>query len=384
MADPTFDQIAASTLAELRDDVLIDNFFVDTPILRKLRVSGALDEFMGGTLMQTPFVYNRVNGGAYAPGSDVTVTQVQIMAATAFVPKAYKEDVPLNLFRTNVIQGSGPAVKVKEIDAYMANAVQALNTDLGIDIYRHGQNITGSNRILFINGFSEALNDGINPSWDGNVFTTYGGQLRNGVVGNTINAIPIWVGGPDGSTGQITYKQIVEAYWNCVNTPSSSGRIGLCNKALFSYLQERQEPKQRYEMQTDVTIGFSGLKVMDSYIFMDKLCPSTKYGQILPAGLSQTTSIQPSTFTSPTLTATQTAVSNMPSNTLLNPGEPFFWIDATSWKLRPAEDPEYNFNFTPPIRSQTNPDLVVSFLKAAINAYTVAPRNNSHLFGAGF
>jgi hypothetical protein len=381
MADPTFDQLAAITLAELRDSVLIDNFFVDTAWLRKLRVSGALDEFMGGTLMQTPFQYDRVNGGAYAPGSDVTVVQKQIIAATAFVPKAYKEDVPLNLWRTNVIQGSGPATKVKEIDAYMTNAVQAMNTDLAIDFYRHGQNITGSNRILSMNGISEALNDGINPSWDGNVFTTYGGQLRNGVVTNTLNSVPIWWGAPDGSLGQITYKQVVELYLNCVQPPDT----GLCNKALFAYLLERQEAKQRYEMQLDVTIGFSGIKVMDAYIFLDKLAPSTKYGQLLPAGLSQTTAIQPSTFTMPVLTTAQLAISNFPTTAVtIQPGEPFFWLRAKGWKLRPAEDPEYNFNFTPPIRSQTNPDLVVSFLKAGINAYSVSPRDNGQAFGAGF
>jgi hypothetical protein len=43
VSDPTFDQIAATTLADLRDDVLYDNFFVETAWLRKLRVSGALD-----------------------------------------------------------------------------------------------------------------------------------------------------------------------------------------------------------------------------------------------------------------------------------------------------------------------------------------------------
>ena len=87
MADPLFDQLGATTLADLRDDVLYDNFFVDTAWLRKLRVSGALDEFLGGVLMQMPFQYNRVPGGAIAPGSDITVTQVQIIGATAFVPK---------------------------------------------------------------------------------------------------------------------------------------------------------------------------------------------------------------------------------------------------------------------------------------------------------
>jgi hypothetical protein len=380
MADPTFDQISATTLADLRDDILYDNFFVDSAFQRKLRVSGALDEFLGGTLMQTPFQYDRVSGGAIAPGSDVAVVQKQILAATAFVPKEYIEQVPINLFRSNVIQGSGPAVKVKEVDAYMTNAVQALNTDIAIDFFRHGQSITGSNRLIFINGISEALNDGVNPSWDSFVFTTYGGQLRNTVVGNTLNSVPIWCGDQAGNTGQISYKVLVEAYLNCVQRPD----IGLCNKALYAYLLERQEPKQRFGMDTDVSIGMSGLKLLDAMIFEEKLCPSTKYGTLLPSGLSQTTSIKPAAFTTPTLTAAQRAISNYPSATSVNPGEPFFWLRVKGWKLRPSADAEYNFNFTPPIRSQTNADLVVMFLKAALNAYTTSPRDNAQIVGAGF
>jgi len=381
MADPTFDQISATTLADLRDDVLYDNFFVDSAWQRKMRAMGALDEFLGGSIMQTPFMYDRVNGGAIAPGSDVAVLQKSIIAATAFVPKDYMEQVPLNLWQTNVIQGSGPAVKVKLVDAYMVNAVEALNTDIGIDFYRHGQSISGSNRLININGLSEALNDGINPSWDGNVFTTYGGQLRNGNIGNALNSVPLWVGNQTGGVGPITYKFLVEAYLNCVQRPD----IGLCNKALYAYMLERQEPKQRFgEMTRDVSIGMDGLKVMDAMIFEDKLAPSTKYGTLLPSNLSQTTSIKPVAFTTPTLSATQNAISNFPSATSCTPGEPFFWLRIKGWKIRPSNDPEYNFNFTPPIRSQTNPDLIVTFLKAAINAYTTSPRDNEQIIGAAF
>jgi hypothetical protein len=367
-------------LADLKDDVLVGNFFVETPWMRRVRAMGALEDFAGGTFMQDPFMYDRVNGGAIAPGSDVTVVQKQIIAATAFVPKEYVEQVPLNLWQTNVIQGSGPAVKVKLIDAYMQNAVQALNTDIAVDFYRHGQNISGSNRQIFINGLSEALNDGVNPSWDGNVFTTYGGQSRNGAIGNVLNSVPTWVGDTAGNTGQISYKTLFEAYQNCVQPPD----IGLCNKALFSYLAERQEPKQRFEQITDMSIGATGFKVLDGTIFVDKLAPSTKYGTILPSNLSQTTSIKPSAFATPTLSTTQSAISNYPSATSCTPGEPFFWLRVKGWKLRPSSDPEYNFNFTPPIRSQNNPDLVVLFLKAGMNIYTVQPRDNWQLVGAGF
>jgi len=376
MADPNFDQISSSTLADLKDDVVFDNFFVDTTTLRKMRLSGALDEYTGGTVMQTPFMYDRVNGGAVAPGSDVQVTQKQILAATAFVPKEYVEQIPLNLWQTNVIN-AGPAGKVKIVDMYMTNAVQAANTDLGIDLFRHGQNITGSNRQIFINGASEAMNDGVTNSWDGNVFTTYGGQTRNGAVTNTLNSVPIWLGNQAGGTGPITYKPLVELYLNCVQEPD----LGVCNKALYAYLLERSEPKQRYAEEQDIQMGQSGIRVMSALIMVDKLAPSTKYGTLLPSGLSQTTAIKPSTFTSAT---SPSSISNLPGATTITPGETFFWWRTKGWKVRPATDPEYNFNFTPPIRSQNNPDLVVLFFKLGINLYTTSPRDNGHAYGAGF
>jgi hypothetical protein len=379
MADPTFDQISASTLADMAQDIVYDEFFVEGSLQRKLRASGALEEYLGGTIMQEPFQYNRVAGGAIAPGSDVTVIQRQILAATAFTPKLYVEQVPMNLWQTNVIN-TGPAARVKLADLYMSNAVQALNTDLGIDFYRHGQAApsgVGDNRNVFINGAAEAMNDGITSSWDGNYFPYYGGQQRNGAIGNVLNSIPIWFGDQLGNTGQISYKSIVEMYLNCVQAPG----IAVCNKALYSYLLERQEPKQNFAQEKDVSIGMTGLKFMDCYIHVDKLCPSTKYGQILPSGLSQTTAIQPATFTS---SPAPSSISNLPAGVTINPGEIIFFFRTEGWKIRPTTDEEYNFNFTPPIRTQTNSDLIVMFLKAGINFYTPSPRDNVHGYGAGF
>lgn len=379
MPDPTFDQLSASTLADLRADVVYDNFFVDGAIQRTLRAAGAVDDYLGGTVMQEPFMYDRVIGGAIAPGSDVNVIQKQILAATAFAPKEYVEQVPINLWQTNVIN-AGPAGKVKLADLYMTNAVQAASTDINIDFYRHGQAHASQDRAIYVNGASEALNDGVNPSWDGLVFTYYGGQIRNAAVGNTLNSVPIWCGDTSGNPGQVSFKVILESYLNCVQAPDT----GVCNKALFAYLLERQEVKQRFAQETNPRIGLTGIKVMDAYIHVDKLCPSTKYGSILPSNMSMTTSMAPTAFTTPSLTAGQTTVSNMPSSTSVTPGEVFFWFRLAGWKIRPSNDPEYNHNFTPPIRSQTNPDLVVMFYKVALNVYTPTPRDNWQLFGIGF
>ena len=68
----------------------------------------------------------------------------------------------------------------------------------------------------------------------------------------------------------------------------------------------------------------------------------------------------------------------------INPGEILFHLRAAGWKIRPTTDEEYNFNFTPPIRSQTNADLIVMFLKCGINFYTPSPRDNAQMYGAGF
>lgn len=381
-ADPLFDQISATTLADMRRDVVQDCFFVEGAWQRLTRYYHAEDPFFGGVWMQEPFMFNRVNGGAYNPGSDVEVEQVQILAATAFTPRAYKEDVPINLWQTEVIN-AGPAAAVSVYDTYMSNAVQAMSTDMNIDAYQHGQPASSTisqNRAIFMNGIDEAVNDGINPGFLGNVYTNYGGQVRNGQVGNVLNAVPIWAGDSTGNTGPVTYSLLNSSYLNCVQEPDA----GLCNKACFGYIANRNEPKQRFaQEEKDVRIGLVGFRLLNAVIHVDKLAPSTKFGQLLPQGLSQTTPGPLKTFTSPTYSGSQAAISGFPSAVTCNPGEPFFWLRLQDFHLRPARSPEYNHNFTPPIRTQNNPDLIVMFYKAGLNYYSKSPRDNSQIVGIG-
>lgn len=377
--DPTFDQLSATTLPEMQADIVYDEFFVEGALPRKMRENGALDDFLGGLWMQHPFMFDRPQGGAHQPGTDINIIQKQLVGATAFQPKEYIEVVPNNLWQSNVIN-NGPFAKVKLIDIYYAAAIQALNTDLNLDLYRHGQASptgVGDNREKFINGAAEVMNNGVDNSWDGNIFTSYGGQARNGNIGNVLNSIPIWFGDSLGNTGQISYKNVLEMYLNCIQPPDA----GFCNRALFAYLLERQEPKQNFVEAKDMQIGLTGIKIMDAYIHMDLLCPSTKYGSILPSGYSSTTPVTPATFTS---RVGVPGISNLPSGVTINPGEILFFFRTAGWKIRPTNDPEFNFNFTPPIRTQKNPDLVVQFLKAAINFYSPSPRDNTHGYGAGF
>ena len=58
--EPNFDLITATTLADLRDDILYDNFFIDTPWLSKLRKNHF--ELERENVIQTPFSYSHIQG----------------------------------------------------------------------------------------------------------------------------------------------------------------------------------------------------------------------------------------------------------------------------------------------------------------------------------
>ena len=55
MADPLFDQVSATTLADMQRQVLHDNFFIDGAMQRLMRFYAAERSYPGGTWTQLPF-----------------------------------------------------------------------------------------------------------------------------------------------------------------------------------------------------------------------------------------------------------------------------------------------------------------------------------------
>lgn len=65
--DPIFSELSASTRTNLRDGVVYNWFFVDTPFQDHIRREGANDPFEGGTMMQETFQYQGPDGGGVSP-----------------------------------------------------------------------------------------------------------------------------------------------------------------------------------------------------------------------------------------------------------------------------------------------------------------------------
>jgi len=61
---PLFDGISAATLVSLRQNIIYDNLFVDSPLMSKLRRREGLESLVGGAETAPPFMY--VAGGDFA------------------------------------------------------------------------------------------------------------------------------------------------------------------------------------------------------------------------------------------------------------------------------------------------------------------------------
>src|SRR5512146_689857 len=89
----------------------------------------------------------------------------------------------------------------------MTSGYLSIGSHIVLALYLNGQN---ANYTPIINGLAEALNDGVNPSWDNNVYASYGGITRSTTKGTAGGQIV-----PPSLTnvnGTIEYNTLEETY----------------------------------------------------------------------------------------------------------------------------------------------------------------------------
>ena len=374
-----------------------DNLFVDTPFQAKLRRAGVWDPFLGGAGMMEGFIYGRPQGAAVAPGQTVTVTRQQMNTGMKFQPKAYVSWAPLDDWElddgsgTGGVINSGPSMIANQYQIIMENMVSMINTMIEMDSFRHGQasgtNIA-QNRILNSNGLSEALNNGVDPSWDGNIFTLYGGVTRGGVVGPALNAVPLWLGTTTGGTGQIDFNALMKMWGACTVTGGKPD-LGITNVMGFVAVANALDAQRRDVSNTKHDIAWEGLNFNGVDIYADPLAPSSQSSQFLSLGAGGGTAgnnnlidgsglnTVTGTFTSP---AAPTAASGLPKSTVCTVGEVLMFLESTSFKIRPTNKKGWNYGLRrAPMPNNVSMDAL--FMRLGTNLYNVMPRHNSQAYG---
>jgi hypothetical protein len=370
-ADPTVAELNALTYYEVYPKTIEDEFFLAAPLLAYFR-DHCLVPFTGGAFMQAIFRYAPLIGGFYAPGGAFNITKRQTIAALQFdtrylyvsIPE-YKEEIQ--------VENKGEYAVASLLEADMQNGVDTANAIVAVALAQNGQAAFG--RGMAVNGWAEAINDGLNPSWDGNVYTSYGNQLRNGVVGSAINSTPQWCGDALGNAGVIQYSTLEEGYQDAT-IGKKEPNLGVGNKAVIAYIKEKLVVAQRFAQERDPVWGVMGFRLNNAMVLKDDYFPSLKYGKNDPVLGSNLTA----TFAVP---ATATAASGLPAAaTTVTVGEVFVLFNTFDWLFRVTDNEEFGFGFSGFVPAQDN-TRVVGQIKAMCNVECLSPRTQKQFYGIG-
>lgn len=377
MADPILDEINLTTLPEINDAAIEDNFFLAGVLQAHLR-SKCLVPFTGGAFTRNTFLYNPLYGGAYPRGlGGFNMNKPNTLGGTVFDPRYYCVMIIEYLEDIDVLNtGDLSVFSLMETD--VANSYQTISAIMALDIQQNGQ--SGSRSGVNINGWVEAYNDGQCPSWDGNIYTTYGTAPRNGNVRKALNGNVYWGGNPDGTAGTIVYPQFNAMYSLCRRGGVEPDLI-VGNKPIITFVENRLQPQQRYGVDggyvRDPYYGARGFRFKNAIVMEDDYFPSSfgyPYSDSSNGGLGNNLT---GTFTSPNVA---NLPNNFPQNKTLTVGEPLLFLNTSRIKFRVSNSREFGFNPTDFIRT---PDTtrIASQLKAAVNMEVTAPWTGCQGYG---
>lgn len=413
--DPLYNEIDSSTRESIRKNVINECFFVDTPLQDILRRFGVVEDFLGGSGMVEAFEYARLQGSAVTPGQTVTVTRNQVATAAKFYEKAYATYTQIEDFELDVINRAGDTQIIDQRALLEANLVSHLNTMLEMDGYRHGQPSSANGGTVGVtddrskssNGFFEGFSNGIDPSPDGNVFTTTGGVTRNGAVGQAFNSTPFYCGLSNGNPGPITYPVLTNVVAQLL-TLNGKAKVGITSPFGWAALVNMLRAIARVDQQgvkegTDFgwpSVDFFGVK-----IYADPLAPSGKTWNYLPGGNTAAFGTQaPNTsfvdgsgnttkltsYSVPNYFSSGIQVSagqpsptgsNFPQGATIQPSEILVLFDPECMKMRPTAEKSWFFA----TKVKDIPDNVSAanmFMRLGTNLYVNNPRHG--LIVSGF
>lgn len=382
-SDPILDEVNLLTLKEIYPRATEDNFFLDTPRLAYYRAR-CMVPWNGGAFNQNNFLYAPLVGGGYGIGAQFSTAVPNTLGGMVFSPKFYCVMVNEYLEILKVLN-TGPLAVGRMIEIDVANAFQTISVCQALDSLQDGQQ---ASRTDLLNGMAEALNDGIVPSWNGQIYTSYGTAARNGAVSTTLNSNVFWFGNNAGAAGPLTYTGLVTAYQRACVGPEQPD-LGSINSTGFGYFCERMQPQQRFTQGVQKTTDFgvvadrdditgqTGIRFFKSIVLKDDYFP-TAYPQ-----QSNGTDPNGGTWKTGTITyvAPGTAPNNFPtSNCTLTVGEVLTFENTRKILFRVADDQEFGYGLTEFIRT-ANTTKVSAQLKAACNLNYLNPRLHVQCYG---
>lgn len=254
------------------DPDITDNLFNSDPGNYMLRET-LKEDFQGGNSINETFLYDVLPGGAYARGQQLNIDQKQTEQQAKFDMKYYYSAVTLYSEDFKVLN-RGDLAAIKLLKARVEEGFMGLGAKLAISQYLNG---TTAGYTKQVNGFAEALNDGVTQAWDGNVYTSYGENTRNGVIGGALNSTPL-----DNSGGLLDYPTLNNAYYDCFNGSGEwTPNVVLTTPKGYAAIQNIFQTQQRFT-EVELGAGFTGMRFNGATILASRYCPGSDIIQTSP------------------------------------------------------------------------------------------------------
>lgn len=220
-----------------------------------------------GPQIQENILFRPLIGGAYQKGASFNITKPQTKTGMLFTPRYYEVNVT-EILEDLEVEMAGPTAAFSVLKTDLSEAALTMSAILEIAFWQHGQNVASGDRTMEINGIAEALNDGVNASWNGDLFPSYGGQTRadvNGALTPPTGLIGANVNGP------ISYRTLRHSYLSCI-IGNERPTVGVTTNRCMGFISENFLPHQVVDT-TQPEIGFPGLKFDQATIIMSQYAP---------------------------------------------------------------------------------------------------------------
>lgn len=414
--DPLFNDRDAASRSLIRHGIIYDNFGTNFPIIGLLKLAGITEVLFQGTGIESAYIYDYANGSATEPGSTIVPQRKQMASDLKYYEKFYQSNLPIDQTTYKLYNAPGDTQKFSQEDLDTFCLTKKIELMVEMDSYRHGQPSSGSvggsttgvsdNRFKASNGFDEFYNNGVDSSPFGNVYQLVGSQKRNGVVGQALNSTPYYCGSSTGNPGSVSYPTLMHALAQLVTVGAKprEGFTGPFGWASLAVMFRSAAVVQHLDVTESTDFGWRSVNIGGIRIHEDPVAPSSAAWQYLPGGNPQAygtasparyqdgvgsnTKLVP--YLSPTYTVNGSALStgalsptgsNIPSNTIINPGEVLYFADMDSLMMTPPK-PGSGWEFDD--RIVQIPDNISTdnrFMRLATNLETPQPNRGLIIFG---
>lgn len=266
--------------------------FKDSPLFRRLYTSKNF-KFDGGTVLQFPLTYAKLNGGAFVRGASFNTAYVQTTTALQVAPKFY--EVNITLYGTDDVINRGRNAAFSQVELLMSNASQSMAEYMMRDIYADGQSSADSGPLTtntHMDGLLAWIDDG-NASSGGYTtatdvtksFTAVGGLTR----ADLFTTAPSWgaatstVAGAIGGINSYVDRAFSTFSLNEVNKAYGKAWYGnkmvsliVVDQAGWNKFWNSIQPNQRYlDGESDLgKIGFQSFRFNSGSVVVDQYLPA--------------------------------------------------------------------------------------------------------------